>query len=326
MQSEHNGELCLITGAAGFVGSHLAQRLLEMGFSVIGVDNFFSGRAANMISFRDHPEFTFRRADIREPDLLKRLKASHPGVCRCFHLAAVVSVPYSVAHPELTMEINHRASLRLMEEADRLEFKSFIFAGSAAEYGDDQRIPLHEDYASEATRHLSPYGLSKFLTSRAIANFPRGVSLRFFNIYGPRQDPASPYSGVISRFIDMAGKGSPLTIFGDGFQTRDFIYVSDVVDAYIAAAGLGNEGRKQKAIQGVFNVGTGGSTTVRELATTIIEVCGSRSAIDCLPERPGDIRHSLAAVGKFQEAAGWSAKVSLQEGLIETIREMRDCF
>lgn len=306
------GKVCVVTGVAGFVGSHLAERLIAMGCKVVGVDNFFSGRRENLASFEKHPTFEFHEADIREPGLLDRLKKDAPGPGYCFHLAAIVSVPYSMDHPEETMEINYRATARLSEDADRLGFNGFIFAGSAAEYGDDQRIPLREEYATEKTYHLSSYGQAKFLASRDVAARARGVALRFFNIFGPRQDPRSPYSGVISRFIDMARSGAALTIFGDGLQTRDFVYVSDVVDAYIVASGLERGGT---AAHGIYNVGTGRSATVLEIADAIREIWGSGSEVQFFDERPGDIRHSVAAVDKLRDAAGWSARVSLHEGL-----------
>jgi len=308
---------CVVTGVAGFVGSHLAERLLSMGHEVVGVDNFFSGHRENMATFSCHPAFTFFEADIREPELLDRLIEKHPKLDCCFHLAAVVSVPYSVKHPEETMEVNHGAVSRLLRSAVRTGLKNFVFAGSAAEYGDDQRMPLREEYATEQTHHLSPYGLAKFLASKEVATTPGGVALRFFNIYGPRQDPSSPYSGVISRFVSMAGKNEALTIFGDGLQSRDFVHVSDVVDAYIRAGGLA--GPRIAVPAGVYNIGTGSRTTIVELAGVIQEIHGNTARLAFLPERPGDIRHSLASTDKFQTAAGWNAAVTLRDGLRDTI-------
>lgn len=307
----------MVTGVAGFVGSHLVERLLGLGHEVVGVDNFFSGHRENMASFNNHPSFTFLEADIREPDLLERLVEKHPGLGCCFHLAAVVSVPYSVKHPEETMEVNHGAVSRLLRSAVRTGLRNFVFAGSAAEYGDDQRMPLLEEYATEKTLHPSPYGLAKFLSSKEVASTPGGVALRFFNIYGPRQDPSSPYSGVISRFVAMAGQDKPLTIFGDGLQSRDFVHVSDVVDAYIRAGGL--TGPENTPPGGIYNIGTGSSSTILELAAVVQEIQGSRAGLTFMPERPGDIRHSLAATDRFRAAAGWNAAMSLRDGLRDTI-------
>ena len=312
---------CVVTGVAGFVGSHLAERLLSRGISVVGVDNFFSGRRSNMDSFRSHPLFSFHERSITDPSLLGELKELHPEVDRCFHLAAVVSVPYSMDHAEETMRVNFGATLALLEEAESLGFKSFVFAGSAAEYGNDPRLPLFEGYATPETRWLSPYGESKFRASRRIGENPIGVALRFFNIYGPRQDPNSPYSGVISRFMDMALRGAPLTIFGDGGQTRDFVYVADVVNAYLAAADLKNaDGAPPPTPNGhIYNIGTGRVTSILELASMVRELSGNREPLAHLPEREGDIRHSRASVEAFREATGWNPEFSLGTGLAATL-------
>jgi UDP-glucose 4-epimerase len=312
---------CVITGVAGFVGSHLAERLLSIGAEVVGVDNFFSGHPENMESFRDHPRFSFYERSIVEPGLVAELKERHPRLNRFFNLAAIVSVPYSMDHPEETMEVNHRATVSLLGETEKLGFENFIFAGSAAEYGDDQRLPLRENCATDGTTHLSPYGRSKFLASRLVASRPHGAAMRCFNIYGPRQDPASPYSGVISRFVDMAIKGQALTIFGDGEQTRDFIHVSDVVEAYLFAGGLRSEGRLVPP--GVYNIGTGKSISIVELAGIVQDLTGSPRSLTFHPPREGDIRHSLGAVELFKRTAGWQPEISVKAGLRNTIEWLR---
>ncbi len=313
---------CLVTGSAGFVGSHLAERLLGLGFHVIGVDNFFSGHRKNMASFLGHPKFAFFERSITERGLLGDLKERYPDLSCCFHLAAIVSVPYSMEHSEETMDVNYRATVDLLEQSNRLGLDAFVFAGSAAEYGDEQRLPLREEYATEETRRLSPYGEAKFLASRAVGNGGNGTALRFFNIYGPRQDPSSPYSGVISQFISRALRGQSLSIYGDGRQTRDFVYVSDVVEAYLAAAGLrrfppADAPRGLTAPPGgrIFNVGTGSATSILDLAHTLNDLSGNREPVLFQRERPGDIRHSLASVDAFRNATGWKPEVSLQEGL-----------
>lgn len=324
MPKTREKEGCLVTGVAGFVGSHLAERLLSLGYEVTGVDNFFSGRYENMQSFIDHPGFHFHESSVTETRLLTGLKSIHPELNHCFHLAAIVSVPYSMEHPEVTMEINYQATASLIQEAVGLNFKSFIFAGSAAEYGNEQRSPLKEEYATENTELLSPYGRSKFLASRRVAREECGVALRCFNIFGPRQDPASPYSGVISRFADMALAGKPLTIFGDGLQTRDFIYVSDVVEAYLHGAGL--KGKASLPFSGIYNIGTGQAVTVLDLARAILELSKLSESPDSmifLPDRPGDIRHSLAAVESFRSASGWEARVAFEDGLQSTLQWAR---
>jgi UDP-glucose 4-epimerase len=310
-------EGCLVTGVAGFVGSHLAERLLHHDYLVVGVDNFFSGFPHNMKGFVDHPNFVFYEQSVTDDRVLTDLKARHPTLHYAFHLAAIVSVPYSVEHPEATMRVNYDATVRLASEAERLGFKALLFAGSAAEYGQDQRLPLLETYASLETAHVSPYGRSKFLASRIIASTRCGTALRCFNIYGPRQDPRSPYSGVISRFIELAVEGQSLTIHGDGLQTRDFIYVSDVVEAYLIAAGLSSGFSRPEC--GIYNIGTGHSTSVLELARTVNELADGQPSLNFGPERPGDIRFSVASVGAFSQATGWQAAIDLREGLRETI-------
>lgn len=316
-QKQDRKPCCLVTGAAGFVGSHLAERLVAEGHHVVGVDNFFSGKPDNLIQLLDQPDFTFHERCITEPGLLKELKAQHPDLEWCFHLAAIVSVPYSVDHPEDTMRVNHQATRDLLHESEKLGFRAFAFAGSSAEYGEEKRLPLKETYATENTQHLSAYGRSKYLASREVAMSPCGIALRFFNIFGPRQDPGSPYSGVISKFVSLALAWKPLTIYGDGLQTRDFIYVSDVVEAYLSAARLcmhpaGTETR-------LYNVGTGKSISILALAGSINELIESHEQPVFCPERPGDIRFSVGSVDAFCKATGWSPRVSLLEGLRNTI-------
>ena len=317
MRNRNQKSDCVVTGAAGFVGSHLVERLLSEGHYVVGVDNFFSGRQENLTSLLEHPDFSFLERSVTEVGLLGDLKAQYPDLECCFHLAAIVSVPYSVDHPEVTMEVNCQAAVNLLREAEQLNFRSFVFAGSSAEYGDEQRLPLKEEYATADTRHLSAYGRSKYLASREVAASRCGVALRCFNIYGPRQDPTSPYSGVISRFVTMALQQQPLTIFGDGLQTRDFIYVSDVVEAYLRAAGVCS--KSIRAEKDLYNIGTGTSTTIRELAETINTLVGNHAELAFCPERPGDIRFSAASVDALGKAGGWAPRVSLREGLGKTI-------
>jgi UDP-glucose 4-epimerase len=315
------GDTCVLTGVAGFVGSHLAERLLALGHRVVGVDNLSTGHRANMASFERHPSFTFYERSIMESGLLTDLGRSYPEIRHVFHLAAIVSVPYSVAHSEETLAVNHQATLTLLGEARQLNFNTFVFAGSAAEYGTDARLPLRESYATATTQHLSPYGESKFLASTAVAKSiqPCGIALRCFNIYGPRQDPSSPYSGVISRFMECGCAGRALTVFGDGQQTRDFIYVADVVEAYVYAAGLTAPSNPKPVTAGVYNVATGEQTSVLELATIIRDLTGNRQDLIFSPERPGDIRHSYAVVERLKQASGWVPQVSLKEGLQQTL-------
>lgn len=312
-----SGASCLITGVAGFVGSHLAQALLRLGCPVIGVDNFFSGLPANLAAFADHPGFTFHEANVTDAQLLPRLRRAHPRLEIVFHLAAIVSVPHSMEHEAQTLQVNRDASLRLLSQAEALGLRRFVLAGSAAEYGNETRLPIREDYATAATHQLSPYGRSKYEASLAVSCSPIGISLRFFNIYGERQLPDSPYSGVISKFIALALAKTPLPIFGSGEQSRDFLHVTDAVQAYLAAVGLTQNGRVPAP--GVYNVGTGIGTTILELAECIQRAVGNRPAVRLEPPRPGDIVHSRADATAFARATDWWPTRDLPTGLRRTI-------
>lgn len=323
-KTESGSARCLVTGAAGFVGSHLCERLLALGHTVVGVDNFFSGRRENLAPFAAHPRFSFYERSVTEPRLLQELGAAHGPFEAVFHLAAIISVPYSLDHPEETHLVNYLATVDLVNEAEKLEVRSFVFAGSAAEYGTQDRMPLRENDAGPWTQWLSPYGEAKYRATMAVASRRgtlRGVSLRCFNIYGPRQDPSSPYSGVISRFVDMAVAGRPLTIFGDGLQTRDFVFVDDVVEAYCRAAALG----KGPGIGsgGIYNVGSGRPTSILDLARLICRLTGRPESITFLAERPGDIRHSTANIEAITRGLGWAPRFGLEEGLTRTIQWIR---
>jgi UDP-glucose 4-epimerase len=309
---------CLVTGCAGFVGGHLTEALLALGAEVAGVDDFSTGRRENMEGFANHPKFHFLERDILEPDWLGEVSQNLSNVMHVFHLAAVVSVAYSMDHETETLETNYKASIELYNQAVKNGVRSFVFAGSAAEYGDEYRLPIKEEYAQNRTIQLSPYGRSKYLASRHIVGAEFGCSLRCFNIYGPRQDPSSPYSGVISRFLLQATHQEPLTILGAGDQTRDFIYVADVVRAYLLAAGLGPAAGDP--LVGAFNVGSGRRLSIQELAKTVNKITGNPAGLTHLPPRPGDVLHSLADVSKLEQATGFKAETMLETGLEATWR------
>lgn len=301
---------CVVTGAAGFIASHLIDRLLSLGHAVIGIDNLSTGSINNIAGHLTNKSFRFIRADIRDPQLLTRLNLPADITKICFNLAAIVSVPYSIEHPELTLAINHTAAVSLLNEAESLGFASFVFAGSAAEYGLCQRIPLREQDATGCGL-ASPYGLSKYLTTQCVRQSPIGVSMRFFNVYGPRQDPSSPYSGVISKFSDAAQNRQPFTIFGDGSQTRDFVFVQDIVTGCIKAAGL----YKAPRLQGVYNLGTGSRVTLLELTKTINTITKTQLPLCFKPERAGDIKHSVADVSLLTHVLDWKPATPLHLGL-----------
>jgi len=316
--------IAAVTGGAGFIGSHTVDRLVELGHRVIVLDDFRTGKRANLARWLD-PKHAF---DGAEPAVevvtcdvshgifaaLAPLTAKHGPVERIVHLAAQVSVVHSVANPLVDMAVNYGGTLHVLEYARAMGVAKVVFASSAAVYGDVSVLPVGED---APTRPVSPYGIDKLASELALDYYAavHGVpttALRFFNVYGPRQDPSSPYSGVISIFADRARAGRPLTIFGDGSQTRDFVYVGDVVRAIVAALGDGNS-------RLVANVGTGGEISILELARTIVELCGGASPIQHAPARPGEILKSLARVDRLRDALGVVAETRLVDGLRATL-------
>lgn len=315
--SESKAKRCLVTGCAGNVGSKLTRALLDMGHAVVGVDNFFSGLTANLLPFQDHPNFVFAQRSITEPGLVASLGQGQGHFQCVFHMAAIVSVPWSMEHPQETMVVNYEATKALHREARELGAQAFVFAGSAAEYGRPIQGPVQEDQAGDPQ---SPYGWSKFLSSRYIEDSGFGCSLRFFNLYGPALGKPGPYDGVVRRFLAMALAETPLTIYGQGDQTRDFVFVQDAVSAVLTASGVANGGQ---GLQGIFNVGTGHSTSVLDLADLTIALAGTRCSVNLHPKRAGDIEHSLADTTKLFEATGFRPATALANGLGHTVEWFR---
>ena len=230
-----------------------------------------------------------------------------------------LSVVASVQNPVTDMQVNYGGTLHVLEYARATGVKKVVFASSAAVYGDVATLPVAEDVP---TRPVSPYGIDKLASELALDYYAAvhgvaAVALRFFNVYGPRQDPSSPYSGVISIFADRARAGRPLTIFGDGEQTRDFVYVGDVVRAIVAGLGDGVGAAGQLT---VANVGTGGEITVNELARAIVELCGGKSTIAHAAPRAGEILRSRARVDRLRDQLGVVAQTALVDGLRATLR------
>jgi UDP-glucose 4-epimerase len=309
--------LAVVTGGAGFIGSHTVDRLIGAGHHVVVLDDFRTGKRANLAQHAGSDRLDVVACDVSHGVFaaLAPITARHGAVERIVHLAAQVSVVHSVANPLVDMQVNYGGTLHVLEYARATGVAKVVFASSAAVYGDVTEMPVGED---TPTRPVSPYGIDKLASEHALDYYAgvHGVpttALRFFNVYGPRQDPSSPYSGVISIFADRARAGRPLTIFGDGGQTRDFVYVGDVVCAIMAALGDG-------ASRVVANVGTGGEITVLELARTIAQLCGGQSAIEHAPERAGEILKSCARVDRLREALGVAAQTKLVDGLRETLR------
>jgi len=309
--------IVVVTGGAGFIGSHTVDRLMESGHRVVVLDNFSTGKRANLARWTDNPALHIVTCDVAHGIFaaLAPITQQHGPVERIVHLAAQVSVVASIANPVTDMQVNYGGTLHVMEYARAMDVKKVAFASSAAVYGDVTQLPVSEEVHCQP---ISPYGAHKLASELALDYYAsvHGVAttaLRFFNVYGPRQDPSSPYSGVISIFADRARAGRTLTLFGDGSQTRDFVYVGDVVRAIVAALGDG-------ADRVVANVGTGGEITVLELARSIVELCGGRSAIEHAPARAGEILKSRARVDRLRDALGVVAETSLIDGLRETLR------
>jgi nucleoside-diphosphate-sugar epimerase len=306
-------ERYLVTGGAGFIGSHVVDSLVADGAEVVVVDDLSAGDLGNLFQVRDRVRFV--EASILDFDVLREAGEGCRGV---FHLAAVTSVPASIADPLPVHRVNALGTLHVLEAARQVGAR-VVFSSSAAVYGEGGDAALAEDSAGEP---ISPYGIQKWTGELYLRNYVRlhrleGLCLRYFNVYGPRQAPGSPYSGVISIFCKNALSGRPHTIFGDGGQTRDYVFVADVVRANRLAMASGNaDGR-------ALNVCTGVTTDLRQLATTISEQAGVPLEIGHAPERAGDIRHSSGNPDATFEAIRFKARTSLDEGLGKTVEWMR---
>lgn len=302
----------LITGGAGFIGSHTVERLIAAGDRVTVLDDLSTGSLDNLAAVAEHPDFRFIRGDATRPlgPQLGELAPTH-----IVHLAAQVSVIASMADPLRDLEQNLVGTLRVIELARDRGVSKVVFASSAATYGDAPQ-PSSEGLVPQP---LSPYGIHKLASEHhlrvaALAHGVSTLSLRFFNVYGPRQVPTSSYAGVISIFLARAARGEPLVLFGGGVATRDFVYVKDLA----RAIALGLEGGPSQGE--ALNVGTGAAVSVRELAHAILEVTGSSSALVDAPARAGEALHSRAEVAHIAAALDWRANTSLAEGLAETSR------
>ena len=295
----------LVTGGAGFIGSHIVERFHETA-EVRVLDNLRSGLKGNLAGFKHE----FIQNTILDRNAVRR--AMH-GVDFVFHLAAMVSVPESMCSPAECNEINTTGTLVVVEEAARAKVKKLVFSSSAAIYGDNPAVPKTETMLPEPK---SPYAVTKLDGEFYCAMFAREtrlptVCLRYFNVFGPRQDPKSQYAAAVPIFIDRAVKHQPITIFGDGGQTRDFIFVKDIAAANIFFA------TRSPAV-GVFNVACGWGTTINDLAKAVCSMTVSRSRIRYAAERSGDVKNSVASIEKLR-AAGFAPATTLADGLAATI-------
>jgi UDP-glucose 4-epimerase len=300
----------LVTGAAGFIGSHVVELLLAQGRRVIAVD--VADETPNLAAQRGDPRLSIVTADLRG-DFTAALAGLRPDAV--VHLAAQISVPRSLEDPIADLDLNLRATVRLLQWSASVGARRLVFASSAAVYGEPARMPVSEDMADQPS---SPYGASKraselYLGCLGPALGVETAALRLFNVYGPRQDPGSPYSGVISQFIARARERAPLRVLGDGRQTRDFVYVGDVARAFARALDVPKLGGL------VCNIGTGVSVSIAGLAAAVSTAAGSASPIVHGPARAGDIAHSRAECSRAHDRLGFAAEVPLAEGLRRTL-------
>ena len=306
----------LVTGGAGFIGSHLVERLLAEGHSVRVLDDFSTGRRENLAFAKPGTPLDVVSGDIRDARAVERAVA---GVDTIFHEAALVSVPRSVELPELSCDVNAHGTARVFDAARRAGVRRIVFASSAAVYGDTAALPVTE---REPARPLSPYGLDKLYTEQLAALYHalyglESVPLRYFNVFGPRQDPSSPYSGVISIFVSRLLAGAPIAIHGDGEQTRDFVYVADVVEANVRAMFGPYPGPSP------LNVARGARTTLNELAAMLGEIVGVTPSITRGPARDGDIRHSGADISAIRATLAYEPSWTVRRGLEALIEAVR---
>jgi UDP-glucose 4-epimerase len=305
----------LITGGAGFIGSHITDCLLARGHEVIILDNLFSGRMENISHISDTQKFRFIRGSITDPFVLRTACESVDGI---FHEAAVASVTRSVNNPKATNEANVTGTLNVLVAARDAGVKKVLFASSSSVYGDTPTLPKKE---SMCPSPKSPYAVSKHAGEEYLRVFSelyglKTLSFRYFNVFGPRQDPKSDYAAVIPKFITRILNHEKPVIYGDGTQTRDFTYVKDVAEANVKAM--------NSAAEGVFNIAYGQQISLNSLADLISEITGIRTSPVYEQSRPGDIHDSLADSTRAREAFGYSPRYTVKTGLEETIQWYHD--
>lgn len=305
----------IVTGGAGFIGSNLAEQLVRDGHEVVIFDDLSAGRRENIEHLLIHPRVSFFEGSVTDLALLIDACAGADGI---FHQAAVASVPRSVANPLETNEVNVAGTLNVLWAAKECGVPTVVAASTSAIYGDDPVFPKHETMAPGP---LSPYAVSKLAGEYYGSVFAdlygvRTVFLRYFNVFGPRQDPNSEYAAVIPKFITRLLEDKPPIIYGDGEQTRDFISVADVARANILAM--------EGDASGVFNIAGGSRISLNHLASMLAEITGIHRRPIYEPPRAGDVRDSLADISRAGEAFGFSPRCTLEAGLRETVAWFRD--
>jgi UDP-glucose 4-epimerase len=307
----------LVTGGAGFIGSHIAAALLERGEQVRVFDNMLAGRTINLAALEG-------RAEFFEGDLRDRaaLDAAMKGVEVVFHQGAIASVPRSIADPAGSLEINVTGTQNVLLAARDNGVRRVVYASSSAVYGDAPTLPKREDLP---TNTLSPYAVQKLSGELLCEVFTRmygleTVALRYFNVFGPRQDPASEYAAVIPRFLTMLLEGKQPVVFGDGEQTRDFVYIANVVQANLKAAVA------PAAVGRAMNIGCGEQVSLNDVLRLAGELLGVNVTAEYRPARPGDVRDSVADISLARELLGYQPEISFQQGLAYTLDAIRASF
>ena len=301
---------CLVTGGAGFIGSHLVELLISEGHEVIALDNLTSGRLKNLSSVSENPKFSFINADIRDVSSLAPL---FKGVDWVFHLAGLADIVPSIEMPEQYFNTNVTGTFNVLECAKASGVKRLIYAASSSSYGIPEHYPTGED---SPIQPQYPYALTKYMGEELVLHWARvyrlpTVSLRLFNVYGIRSRTTGAYGAVFGVFLAQKLNGSPLTVVGDGSQTRDFTYVTDVARAFLAAA-------KSDVSGEAMNVGSGNHYSVNSL----VKLLGGE--VQHIPKRPGEPDCTFAQVDKIQEMLGWKAKVSFEEGVKKMLLNIND--
>ena len=304
----------LVTGGAGFIGSNTVDELVRRGHSVVVLDDLSSGREDNLAEIRN--KITFIKGSITDIEVVRKVMHEAEYV---LHLGARTSVPRSVKDPLETNKINIEGTLNVLVAAKELKVKRVVFAASSSAYGETPTLPKTEAMQPQP---ISPYGVTKYVGELYCQTFGRcygleNVALRYFNIFGPRQDPGSPYSGVLSKFCTAFLEDVPPLVFGDGEQTRDFTYVDNAVQANLLACEAPNASEK------VFNVGVGGRVSLNEVLRELAKITGKTLAAKYEPPRDGDIRDSQADISQARETLGYDPPVSFEEGLARTFEWYR---
>ena len=303
----HTNSKILVTGGAGFIGSHLVAKLAQQGYSVRVLDNLSTGKLSNIERLLKEGSVDFTKGDIKDASTVKAAVCSVDVV---YHLAAQISVPLSILNPKLNHEVNVVGTSNLLSASKNAGVGRFVFVSSCAVYGEPIYLPIDETHP---TNPISPYAESKLTSEQECIKLSKeheieAAVVRFFNVYGPRQG-LNEYSGVITKFIEKIKKKLPLTIFGDGQQTRDFVFVQDITNALLLAS-------KSKDANGqIFNIGTGKATTIKSLAETLLALTDSKVKLKFAPERSGDIKHSYANISKANKILGYKPEFHLSEGL-----------